>query len=1520
MAIYVYVEGNMKLIKSKAKVLLFLMTMILVALLLALPTMAKNATVFDGVTIENGKVVGLNSRYGAAEYAYVTLESFKFENNELKAEIASGVTFTPITDNTVLTDNGVVCIRFKSAPASLAFYYIKGDDVIERSSISEYYEYKPGELLMPFKNSTGWFAGYWSNVRYITTSASPAVEGWQVNPQLQNNYASNPNNSSYKKALVDAFEAIKFRYAYLSKEMIPVDELVKFSFTTGKRQGSVLAINSASDKPIKGYINLYTMTDDGNLVKNTAKISTMFPARSTFNINVKKYFPNAEGYVMGIEISPYAELPDDVTFEIGPADKDGNRVSTNILIIHNHDGYVTKWTNDEILFPVQYNGVNTSYINGYADGSFRPNENITKAEISTILARLILGQDDIPRLYDSSFSDVTLNDWFYNAVTYLEHKGAYKYLSGKSLSPNEKITRGELAALIVHAAGMVEGNDKTPFVDVTEDHKYCKSISNLARFNIINGYEDGTFRPDALITRAEAVTLVNRLINLTVNNKTVVLSDVANTFNDVDGHWAKNNILTAANDNVKTISHVNHINTGKALTDNGETISFETKHVKITIRKDLAKITSIYNKVNGEDVLLTDVAPWFAYLTEQSGLTCYPEYAEIVDKRLKITFANGVEAYLIVSAFDNYFTIELDSDLPHNVKSLTFANFNITSEFSTTDPNTFRISSVAMTTSAFTGDTPGGETKRARGTAYSTIGNVIGAKVGVTFSIYGGLIDGAHRAYLKEICNAIDPEVGITSTTGGPFTLDEANTLKYGDYVIHNPAVTPDNAAEIAATASAYSLDIIDMMQGGSFDNGSFEFNNVSSAEEYKEKVSDVLHASGVNLSLHTYSALVSSAATSVLTNPKWQKQLAQNKEVVMTLRSPMAEKTDADKNKDGRILDYMYFTGNWRDEGWSVPYGGSNGGKSSCVFLVDEEIVVLYSDPARSDGTNLWVQRGQYGTKPAAHEAGAKVIQLYTMYGLQPQPGTELFYKTAEWMADAYNRADFDMIYLDGLEASMIFEDDSTRMSYYYAEFVRILVSNCIKKPVLEGSAMSDPMWAATGRPGAVDYASRGYKASIKFHVKSNVSTFGTYRTATLGWFNYGAGYSDAYINVNNKTLFRDDIDYLGTAAIAYNFSTTLQPDLNTTVKVNQVSENFQYYNVYSRLRKAGYFSPTVREALQDGFFNKNWEYKLMKEGDKWAFIQTYYESNTIRGTGDPSFCIATGRSYFPTQNPYFRIENRFSVLPNAAETTILELDNAKSVSEYNGYHQTLVKDISSTPAFKVKVKGNGSSNGGILISIREDTTTRGDRIDYFIPLNFTGDKEFILFDSDSGEYSGYTFDSTKSLHFYELYRNLPDMKKINYVQISTTGDCTNATIDDIRACTPVNAPLKNPSLQIGNNTMVFNNVTLNSGEYIEYIPEEDVAYHFYYVQEGSYKIRYAKPISYNGTKVKISAGTDTSPTSYSYTLGGVLTTDAPIRAKVTIGLKNPNNVLRNESSWDAPEVYIPEGTFGVVVKTPAN
>ena len=155
--------------------------------------------------------------------------------------------------------------------------------------------------------------------------------------------------------------------------------------------------------------------------------------------------------------------------------------------------------------------IHFNYVIGYTDGTIRPNNDISRAEIATIFFRLLT--DEAREQYTTTagnFTDVKAGMWCNRAIATLTNMGIIKGYTDGTFRPNADITRAELATIIARFAKL-DVNTET-FSDIN-GHWAQKSIELAAGNGWINGYTDGTFRPNKSIIRAETFAMINRVLD-----------------------------------------------------------------------------------------------------------------------------------------------------------------------------------------------------------------------------------------------------------------------------------------------------------------------------------------------------------------------------------------------------------------------------------------------------------------------------------------------------------------------------------------------------------------------------------------------------------------------------------------------------------------------------------------------------------------------------------------------------------------------------------------------------------------------------------------------------------------------------------------------------------------------------------------------------------------------------------------------------------------------------------------------
>ena len=294
-------------------------------------------------------------------------------------------------------------------------------------------------------------------------------------------------------------------YVFNSDVVIrPVPTKEGYTFT-GWKIGTADAENfkmPAHDVTIEGTfaINRYTVT---------YKVDTEVVGTDVYDFNsdvVIRDVPTKEGYTFS-------------GWKIGTADAQNFKMPAHDVIIEgtyaknssgHHHRKPTVTIPDKV--PTGLNGNDHyAYIVGYPDKTVRPQNGITRAEVATIFFRLLTDETrNANSTKSNSYSDVAAGAWYNHAVSTLSAMGIVKGDSNGKFNPNAPITRAEFAAIAARFDD--KANSTTADFSDIVSHWAKNEISAASNNGWINGYPDGTFRPDNKITRAEAMTLVNRVL------------------------------------------------------------------------------------------------------------------------------------------------------------------------------------------------------------------------------------------------------------------------------------------------------------------------------------------------------------------------------------------------------------------------------------------------------------------------------------------------------------------------------------------------------------------------------------------------------------------------------------------------------------------------------------------------------------------------------------------------------------------------------------------------------------------------------------------------------------------------------------------------------------------------------------------------------------------------------------------------------------------------------------------------
>ena len=252
-------------------------------------------------------------------------------------------------------------------------------------------------------------------------------------------------------------------------------------------------------------------------------------------------------------------VKDNNYYTITVTDRSGKaKADYTVVLKDKNKNEVTAKTDDKgivVLPAVEH----TAYVKGYTDGTFRPEGDMTRSEAAAIFARLVADKKGETISGKASFKDIPANAWYNTYVGYLEKYDVINGYTDGTFKPEAPVTRAEFTAMAVRYFDIFEEVEyeeiTSKYTDVNGKYWAIKDISYASNKKWLNGYVDGTFKPDINITRAEVVTVVNRVIGCAADKEYINENlEVLDRFTDVksDTHWAFYDIISASNDHMAT--------------------------------------------------------------------------------------------------------------------------------------------------------------------------------------------------------------------------------------------------------------------------------------------------------------------------------------------------------------------------------------------------------------------------------------------------------------------------------------------------------------------------------------------------------------------------------------------------------------------------------------------------------------------------------------------------------------------------------------------------------------------------------------------------------------------------------------------------------------------------------------------------------------------------------------------------------------------------------------------------------
>ena len=317
-------------------------------------------------------------------------------------------------------------------------------------------------------------------------------------------------------------------------------------------------------KTEKGELAKAKLDFSGNKIENCAIV---YPVVFHYtNTNIQKYVrvnTPLEGtwyaeeacttpvtQIIGSSMYPEEPFVNKEAYETQDEEKVANPLTHAVIHLYTKEKYVPEQPTTDYLIPGLWLNTNDhySYLIGYSDGTVRPNGKITRAEVATIFFRLL--DDDTRAKYWSSennFSDVSADKWYNNAVSTLSRMGVIGGYADGTFRPDAPISRAEFAKI---AVSFTQNNGSAVynyFTDVKTTDWFAPYVTAAKDAGLIEGYSDGSFKPESKITRAEACAIVNRTLGRKPSKAHMKISDRIDWPDCTTADWFYEAIMEATN-------------------------------------------------------------------------------------------------------------------------------------------------------------------------------------------------------------------------------------------------------------------------------------------------------------------------------------------------------------------------------------------------------------------------------------------------------------------------------------------------------------------------------------------------------------------------------------------------------------------------------------------------------------------------------------------------------------------------------------------------------------------------------------------------------------------------------------------------------------------------------------------------------------------------------------------------------------------------------------------------------------
>jgi hypothetical protein len=571
-------------------------------------------------------------------------------------------------------------------------------------------------------------------------------------------------------------------------------------------------------------------------------------------------------------------------------------------------------------------------------------------------------------------------------------------------------------------------------------------------------------------------------------------------------------------------------------------ICLETRTFRWTL-DDKGCTLAFVDKRQGTDHLACANTPCFA-LELTAGRRLVASHVSREGGQLLVRFAEAeAEAGIAVEEGDSTLVLRVQSLTGTDIQRFTFVDVPLDGRG--TEPEHFSACTVSLDLQTRVDDPPGSQ-EHLHASCYPRYG-VEGASVAILGTRFDCL-----RQELKQVV-AASPNLPH-SPLGGPWAMDapeNRNSYLFG-------VATEADVDDWIELCQDCGIGQLHFCGGGAFRIGDYEPNPVMFPDGIASvrRVIDKLHAAGIQAGLHTMSFSI--APNSRYVTPVPDPRLGTDN--ILTLAKPLGP--------DDTVVHL-------RENVSHLPTRTSYLIRRSMTLRLGEELITY---AAVGEHELSGCVRGACGTTVAPHPEGTPAHHLKACWGLYAPGSDSLFTEIGANIANLINEADFDMVYLDGLDGVHIIEGEDGR--WHFGGRHAFEVYERLKRPVvMEMAAFLHHLWFVRSRMGAWDHPGRGHKTFIDLHCRSNANFDRIFLPAHLGWWapRVATGAKD-------EATYADDVAYLCTKAMAKDIGFSLQgmspTALLNTPHLRRLTPTFRRFE---ELRRQGTVPASVREKLAE-------------------------------------------------------------------------------------------------------------------------------------------------------------------------------------------------------------------------------------------------------------------------------------------------------------------------------------------------